>query len=239
MQKYLTSFLFVVVAFALVVAQTQAESNRLETREDAYNKAIEITGFNSKQFPLNNMAAEQLELSVLQQGNIPYLADSVIDKEVWQIRFDNVKLDLPGWAGSWIENQIEKDYSVFLDAGTGRLIQITGRSDTAVAFFYDSIYRERGDRLLSNSGERYTGFPDSLPPVTFEKALEAAVFSSPLMAEEIHAVCAYWAHLEKEPKLVWMITANGVPYSEILRTTQVRTIIDAETGKLLSGGTSP
>ena len=228
-------FLYVFILsgiYNIVISQSLTSNYQLKTKEDAYNQAIAYTGFSKKTYSYKALAEENISLRVLEKENIPVLQDSVIGKDVWVVTFNNVKLDLSGWIDSYVKNQKRKTYKVFLNAQTGTLIKIIGQTDTTKPFFFDKYSKESLVKSLDACSEKWVSFPDTTPPVTFEMALQAAVASSPLMADEIYGVCVNFSDLNKAPKLIWSIIGNGIPKDSRLGT-KARSVVDAKTGQAL------
>lgn len=229
---------FLIVLLILIVslnlnAQQLSNDFHVNSQEIAYDKAIQFTGLNKKQAPLKALSnSKMIILDSLESENLPFLNKKFNGKEVWNVTLPNISLNSSGWDESYKSDQIVKTYIVSIDAKTGSLIKITAQHDTTKSFFYDKKSSASAEQALLGSGEEYTGVSTEPPLITMLDALEAAVPSNPLMAEEIHIVCVMQSYLGKEPRLVWCIAANNIPNNSNLGT-YVRSVIDAETGKIL------
>ncbi len=239
MKKNISLTLLLFLCFSICNSQSVKSNFVLKTQEEAYDKVLEYTGFKSRDYSYKALSENNsIKLELLEKENLAFVDDSIIGKEVWKIKFSNVKLNLSaGWVQSYKDNQIKKNITVVVEAKTGKLIKIIAQSDTTKTFFYDNISKEYLEKILNGCGEQWLGFPDTVPNISYETALQAAVPSNPFMAEEIHAVCVYQKDLNNESRLVWMITGNNIPKNFL--GTKVRSIIDAKTGKILSAMTYP
>lgn len=240
MKKNIYLTLLLVFCYNICNSQSVKSNFVIKTQEEAYSKVIEYTGFNSKNYSYKALSENNsIKLKLLEEENLSFVDDSIIGKEVWMVKFENVSLNLsPGWVQSYQDNQIKKNITVVVEAESGKLIKIIAQSDTTKSFFYDNISKDYLKKKLNGCGEQWLGFPDTVPNISYEKALQAAVPSNPFMAEEIHAVCVYQKDLNNESRLVWMITGNNIP-EDFMLGKKVRSIIDAKTGKILGAMTYP
>jgi hypothetical protein len=212
--------------------QALPDSFSVRDKEDAYNTAVAITGF-AQDLKSGIEIDRVVTLDTLVHDRTPFEGHLSDSDQVWVVRFPSHRLDISGWADSYVSGQKLKTFTVTIDARSGRLIRIIGQVDTLSTFFYDKADPESLERLLRGCGEVWSVCPDNVAIIPLSRALEVAVPSSPLMATEIHAVCVNWINLQEEPRPVWMITGNGFPKVDKIGQ-RARCVIDARTGKLLT-----
>ena len=224
------------ISFLLIETNLLSKSEITISKEQAYNIALDVAGFSTKDRLYTKSLADEIKLVKISKDSILEWGKEISDREVWVVQLKKVELILPGWTESAHANQKKKTFSFFIDSKTSQIIKISAQMDTTTKSFMNKINKSSWKKLLySNSMEEWVGFPDSLPKISLQKALLSAVPSSPLKAEEIYCTCVYYKELDHKPRLVWQIIGIGLPDSKIFGK-RVKSIVDAITGKLISAG---
>lgn len=254
----MTRLLFVVMALIpsvcfgvdtnQVVADSVVHSMAVTSSEKALERALLVTGFASRirrvsQPPTASSVATK---SIAIDNNTPFLADQINGKEVWVVRVDSVDIRPEEAILNGDNRWDKKNFEILLDPVSGQVLRIS-TSSTASNLTPEPDSRTASAEL-SFRGERYCAFLDSVPEVTFLEALNAAAGCTPLVAEEIIAVCVLHSEGDRRPRPVWIITSRGVPPFEFTSfskeapeqdRSRVRCIVDATTGKWLSMSVAP
>jgi len=208
----------------------------LDTAAAAKEKAIKFTGFTA--------AVKSADEVVIKESDIPFLADKVVGRSAWQIKFAPFMLNLKSEMNA--TDSYQRDFEVLLDKETGQLISIKSRFSGALANgqkLLPPVNRlEAEKQLASPDGPLYTGFPTSDPKLTFMEVLEAIGGEGgnlhPYKTVELSAIyvvmhdaqqvpfgdaVAYARGLTKEPKTdfalrsVWVIGLRGITGAQVTR----------------------
>lgn len=224
---------------------------RVSTPDQAVARALKITGFDQLKSIDTLAAVSSAKLITMFDSTTPFLADSINGDTVWRIEFKDVVLGLKDVPAELAE-QHPRHFVVYLSPSPGGLIRVSSRSEERSAGLWNKPLAQDAERLMS-SNERYIGFPEHDPAVTFSEALGAAK-GDPLIADEIDAVLVMYTYSNKLPHReitfpcpVWAIHLYGIPtvqstkYPDLPRsqTGHLRTIVDAVNGQWLHAGNSP
>jgi hypothetical protein len=231
---------------SLVVAET-SPTKAINNQEQALDRALEYAGFvNTKGFVRPSAASCVSEIAYV-DSTTPFLSDSIAGPNRWVVTFDSVFLNLGGWSSETVANQIRKSYHFVLDPLTGRLLTVYSTCEGVHVDLPPELPADSSAVLLS-SNERHTSLVDSIPPVSFYEALDAAVPTNPLQAKEIQAWLVMFSDHGRDPIPCWIILARGTapfaipsapslnPESQEprLSSTRIRCVINAVSGKWLS-----
>jgi hypothetical protein len=216
------------------------------TPEDAVAMAIKYTGLgNIKRFS-SITASEICRKTTVTDDVTPFLSEQINGRQVWEVTFDSVRFELPGWDADVVGNQTPKSIKVLIDPADGRLLRITAREPG----FRDTLPAEPPAESAekSLSGEIYHDFVSDEIPVDFMQACAAAVPSSPIMSKVLIAVCVNHSRSGEEPRPVWCIIGRGAPGVDSFfgpegrgrsANDHVRSVVDAVSGELLYADNRP
>jgi hypothetical protein len=242
-----------VIALAFCYSVTlaaDASQYVLQTKEQALQRALEYSGFKESPGFVVPQADSCVKMMEIKDSTTPFLSDSISGAERWVVTFDSVFLDFGGWARETVMDQIRKSYHFVLDPSTGRLLTVY---TTCEGVYVDAPPELSADSsaVLLSSNERHTSLVDSIPPVSFYEALDAAVPTNPLQAKEIRAWLVMFSYHGRDPIPCWIILGRGTApfarptpprfgpeqYAPRLSNTCIRCVINAVTGKgLFCGG---
>ncbi len=226
--------ILILISVLFIETNLLSEAENTISKEQAYNIALDVSGFSSKDRLYTKSLSDEIKLVKISKDSILEWGKEVSDREVWVVQLKDIELNLSGWSENFHSNQKKKTFSFYIDSKTSQVIKVSAQSDTTTPFFQDKIIKANMKTKLYNQGfEEWLGFPDSMPKISLQEALLSAVPSSPLMAEEIYCTCVYYKILDHEPKLVWQIIASGIPGNGLLGS-RVKTVVDANTGQLIS-----
>jgi hypothetical protein len=227
---------------------------KLGTQVEVLNYINTITDFND----LGGIIYSYKQVNIT-DDNTPFLHEQIKGKkDVWLVEAKNVYLRrFP----SGRENT-DRKFSILVDSNSGKLLKITSKYDGFDPDMKPEPNAASAERQIGGN-EKYLGFPDTPPTITFLKALdilnEKAV-SKPTSAKEIDAYYISWSSNDMSwisktilgQHNVWVITLRGVPalpggswpgedVSKIKKWSinHLRIVLDAETGEILSQGNSP
>ncbi|UCC31794.1 MAG: hypothetical protein JSU86_05855 [Phycisphaerales bacterium] len=191
--------------------------------------------------------ATSAELSVLEEDNTPYLSKQLIDSPLWQVVVRDWSLKLKS-APTDAKDEYVRTVDVFLDPQKGHLLKMRSRwpvNEPRIAPEPSAAVAE--DQFRAGSDERYHGFPDDAPKITFLDALDGMYRGgvSAFGAKQIVAQCVIRSTMFDERKVVWAITLRGVtPYRPRAgwprdARYEYRYIVDAVTGTYESASNRP
>lgn len=215
--------------------------------ESAQETAISYSGFDSVTSGLTAATRVVCSMQEVRGYKTPFLHDKIEGRNVWSVTFDSVFLELEGWYPSVIENQVPKTSVVYIDPDDGTLLKIESRQIGNDPNLYPEPDVESAEKSLRAAGEVYVGLPDVIPAVSPRDALQAAVPSYPLHADQI--VGLYVNLDDADGKPVWFILGRGIPLVRPMShlgkeipehlLNRTRSVVDAETGKLLYSDLRP
>ena len=239
--KVFRNILYIMILLLLtkeITAQQLSQEYNINSQELAYEKAIQFTGYNSKTNTLRSLAEnKQIVLKTLFNENLPLKGKNLNGDKVWEISFPDMVLDLPNRIPQIKEMQIKKTFKVTIDAKTGSLIKIIAQQDTTKTFFYNKKSKLTLENELG-SKTKYLEVTTKVPKVNMIDALTAAIFSCPMLAEEIHMTCVlYDSEFEDEVFLAWCITSNNIKGAEeTFLGPFVHSVVNATTGEVIRSG---
>jgi hypothetical protein len=210
----------------------------VRSAEMAISRAMQYTGFDRLKKTPDTALTTRAELVIIEEDRTPFLADSVIGKQVWKVYIGGVKLDLPDWYA--VDSQPGRTFEILIDAETGRCFGAYARCHGCDPNLSPEPPSDSSTAQLRSSTETFKGFLGEPPPVTLAQALNAAVGSNPVKAKEIVAVCVMWSYMDKPAKPVWSIIGRGIPPLDfrdtdrlrpLFKRNRMRTVVDATNGK--------
>ncbi len=218
----------------------------VRTAEEAIARALAYSGFSTLRQCSVDTAS--VRLVVLDDDQTPWLHNELNGKKLWQVKVD-VTLEL------LVEGQRPEDtlrrfdeesreFTIYLDPETGQILKMT--SDPGE--YPHKPFKppaEVGEWVLGSWREKFVGFPEKPPKVTFLEALRM-VIGDPLAAKEIQVVYMLWSRFGSEPRPVWSIDLRGLDQPAVMpshyamkanipveQLNHMRTIVCAETGRHL------
>jgi hypothetical protein len=179
----------------------------------------------------------------LPEDNTPFLSEQHTGHPAWRV---TVRDWSPQGGASHTQAREPKrrTVDVILDAADGTLIKIETRwpqDEPCLVPALDAKSEEKG--MLH--WERYHGFPDKPPPVSFAEALEImdSQGAYPEKAKQIVGRWVIWSEGSGRPKPVWAITLRSVWPSvltlqdaDAAARTQWRYIVDPVAKRLICWG---
>jgi hypothetical protein len=214
----------------------------ISTPEQALERALLITGFSPrmKQIPTIPVDTNVVKLVTIVDDNTPFLADSVNGRQFWRVRLDAVDTRNQQAIDRGDDRWGRRNFDVTIDPRNGSLIWIqTDTRDTALP---PEVSAASATAQLSEMDERYWGFVDPLPKVSFLEALHAASGCAAPIAVEILAQCVRYSGRGQTPRPIWIIVTRGVPQVEVTAMShmadksvrsRVRCAVDATSGDWL------
>ena len=215
------------------------DTSRIMSAEQAFARLYEFAGFPELRAVPRSSLAEVATLAVAEECEVPFLAHSVIGRQVWKLKLENVRVDTSPCSKERIEKYNPKSFEAWIDAKTGQLIKIFSRYEGHDPDLAPEPPADSAAKQMRQTGEVFVGFPSEPPPVTFLQALGAAAGSNPLEAKEIFAVCVLMSRFGEKAVPVWSIIGRGITPVEIhesnapmYRRNRMRSIVNANTGRL-------
>ena len=218
--------------------------SRVDNGEEAIRRVIEVVGV-----PAHLAQRASAELVTLTDDNTPFLSEQIVGRPLWQVVINNWKVELPS-AASGFEDSFDRTFDVLVDAANGQILKIASRWPEGVPEISPEPPAWSAEDQMQRTGfEKYHGFPQDDPSLTFLEALDVVFregVGSPFSAKQITAHYVVRSHMRREPKPVWAITLRGIPplvaafpgVPEDARN-HLRNIVDASTGEWISADTSP
>jgi hypothetical protein len=214
----------------------------ISTPAQALEQALLITGFGPrmKQISTAPVDTSVARLVTVVDDNTPFLADSVNGREFWVVRLGVVDTRTQLAIDRGDDRWVRRNFDVTVDPRNGSLIRI--QTDTRDTVLPPEVSALSATAQLSEIGERYWSFIDSLPSVTFLEALNAASECAAPIAVEILAQCVRYSGRGQTPRPTWIIVTRGVPPVEVtVRShmadksvrSRVRCAVDAISGDWL------
>jgi len=185
---------------------------RLKTSNDAISSALVHTGFSTLRYSLDRAKSGVVTLT---GDETPFLHDSINGKEFWKVDIDSVHLaiDVELKSGEIVQRVDTnlRNFTIFLHPKTGQIVRIS--SDPG-----DYPHKppkpsaEQAEKQLQSLGpksEKYHGFPDVPPKISFLEALRS-VIHDPFSAHEIHVWYVMHSMGDDTPRPVWIIDLRGL-----------------------------
>ncbi|HUV64129.1 MAG TPA: hypothetical protein VMW24_09530 [Sedimentisphaerales bacterium] len=178
--------------------------------EEALQRALAYTGFEEARYVKMVAAAEMGRLVVAHDSTLPFLADSVSGRQVWEVAFASLSYL------NRCDSEVVLSCTVWLDPSDGAFL--------VARFFplWDSVRRsampsgKHIEERLNGSMFTYGGKARDLPRTTLLDALRGVLMSSRCDATETVA----WHLLlgrrdsDAEPEPYWCIVDRGVPFEQ-------------------------
>ena len=212
--------------------------------DEAKTLAVNYLGFNKMEgFSAKNNLHSAEKVTIF-DDKTPFLNIELNGKEVWKVTFHNVKLSLSNIPGT--RDEINRNFVVFIDPETGKLLKIESRYEGNDKDFLPEPSIEHAESQLRSTGEIYLNFPDSGDYVSFYDAVNSY---GTLSVKEISAHLVTATRPHDGEIVVWSITFRGITpqiakgrygdsVAECYRN-YIRNVYDAKTGKLLYWTTIP
>ncbi len=241
--------IFCNTATATATANEHSDHN-LNSRQDAIETALKITGFDKlDEFSLEkgNISAE---LKTLPFVKIPFLWKQFVNKEIWIVKVQNVRLEVTrGKSNVDMDPQL-RDFTIYLDSISGKLIRLHSVLDGSTKEYNREPEVEEIEEQMKYK-EEFIALPHSNDYKSFIEIL-ASTNTTFFDAHEIIAHCVTRVSIGRKDTLdTWTVDFRGMsidrrlgphgPTSDeliYLRGHQ-RNIINAQTGGLRSAGSLP
>jgi len=205
----------------------------VETYEKAYERALEITGFDkSKDYTNPKRVSDICELITTKDSTTAYVADEISNRIAWQVKLQNISLHLKG---NTPEGAIlgPVDFIILIDSLTGIPLRINSIPKEPIEREATSLEAEQ------QLGREYVGLPGELPVFSIFEIFNECKFY-PAISKEIIINYVLYSKNDSPPKPVWIVYLRGLPPfhsgmnpNEEYKTTNRRYIIDANAGYVI------
>ncbi|MFH2048979.1 MAG: hypothetical protein ABIJ12_06005 [bacterium] len=235
-----------IITESIYCEESRAE-NAITTPEEAIKCALVYTGFAEIIDTSKLIADEIASLVIINDDKTPFINKFINGKEVWQVEFKNIRLDIDGWMQSVIDNQIPNDFVVLLDPKTGQLFKISSTIDSNKIQIREKPIIDPKLGYIDSQGEIFKNFPERKPEYSFLDALKSSGISSPIMAKKLVGVLLISSEENSEKAVIWCISSYKIPAIELggphLKEGQraprrkeetMHSVVDAKTGEWLS-----
>ncbi len=181
----------------------------LSSSDIAISRAMAYTGFaKTQEFSLSKGNVEAV-LTTPGEAAVKLMKDKSAGDSLWQVTLRDVRFTLIDKSRPFREQQ-HRDFTIWLDAVTGKLIRIHSRLvDTAGSVPRMPFYPELERLLVGNINDIYYGYPDTLPVLTLYDILQTAG-SEPFNRKEITAYYVIQSRMGANPRPVWILDIGGV-----------------------------
>jgi len=190
------------------------------------------------------------EASVIHNAddNTPFLSDRISRSSVWRVELRGWKLQFAGLHTD-APHAYNPNWEILLDPNTSQILRIASGpplGDPPIPPEPDA--KSATEQLRTTNDERYHGFPEEPPTITFVDAIRALAQEggNPLAARQIKAQYVEWSEAGKECRPVWAITLRGIRFEMGERRGgpqtpiyTIRHIIDARTGRWIGATNTP
>lgn len=200
-------------------------------------------------------ANADVQLVTLEDDNTPFLSKQIVGRPLWQVTIRGWSLQLPS-AAAGFKDRYERTFDILVDPANGQVLKIASRWTEGIPDASDLSADDAEAQLMGTGFERYHGFPEDGPTVTFLQALDVVLYEgegNPLEAKQIVAHYVTRSRMADQPKPVWAITLRGVrivrqpppplkgsaSHDSQLVIRQMRNIVDATTGAWLGANNLP
>jgi len=241
-------FLFFLSLFSKGGSSEYQGNIAIKDTADAVSVAAHYCGFDKYETIDTKKIQENSRLITIMGDNTPFLHNQINNCSVWIVKFDSIDLSKALKSKS-PNNSSHRTFDVFLDQETGKLLKIHYREPG-----YDSCISPLpvagiAEEQMNRTGEKYLGFPDSMPLFSFIEALDN-VSHNPAFAREIIALYVLDSHLVYGSRSAWVIDLRGInPIPISGRNAEIhvpeyqrnhyRTVIDATTRHRIFTDTFP
>jgi hypothetical protein len=238
-----------ICSHAQQVEPAYTDSLKIKSAPEAYDTALRYTGFEVSDSTAREEIERSAALITIENDQTPFLREQVNGHVAWKLEFSGVR-----FLDEQIEHRLQqkpiRSFEVIIDAQTGLLLRIYSIREN-----YDKSTSPvppvdiAEDQMRRCGREKYLGFPEDSPPVTFLQALQNTS-GSPYLAGEIIAAYVVRSVMNNPPSNVWAIDLRGIPpfpttshhghgiIPEYQRNHE-RSIIDGKTGRWISFNTNP
>ncbi|MEZ5360601.1 MAG: hypothetical protein R3F48_17435 [Candidatus Zixiibacteriota bacterium] len=176
----------------------------ITSENEAIELAIKFSGFD-KADGFSKSKNVTVEIKRIQDINIPFASDRVLNSEVWQVNFKNVPV------GQQTTRTTFRDFEVLLDRQSGKLLMIysisekEGSSDTL-----PQPSKVAAENYFVARKYKFNGIPDSLCEVSFWEALQKVRIASPSSSKIIKAYYWDFSTGETHYPYAWLIIHRGM-----------------------------
>lgn len=193
--------------FSGIVSNTRTnEKSELINEKDAINRALQLTGFDEidKYNARGNIEGTKIQKS---KPEIPFLDNDDLSESIWQIDFRDVPI------GAGTTRMISRDFTVFIDGKSGKLLMIYSISDNVGSS--DTLPQpsaQVAELNMQKAEMSFNGLPDSLPRCKFIDVLKE-VWGDPSNTKVIKAY--FWNISDKRAVRTntWLIVYYGMSTS--------------------------
>lgn len=241
---------FSAVALILTAPASHAQSDSaawvLKTGEEAISAALQYTGFGELlEYSVDTAKAT---LRIAANDRTPFLRGRINGRQCWVVEMDaRLKLEMK-FPPERSDDRL-RQFSVVLDAETGKLVRISSIVETDYKHRPPLPSPEDSERILKQMQEVFHSHPKEPPIVSFLKALNY-VDGSPFKAKEIYAWYVVYSSMGHEPHPVWWIDLRGIPPVKLIdpnrggntsieKWNHMRSVIDARTGRHIRSSNLP
>ncbi len=189
------------------------------------------------------------QIELVANDNTPFLDEQINRRPLWHLTVSNWRLSLKT-GGREPADVAPRTFDVYVEPVSGSVLKIISRWPEGVPAIQPMPSAAFAEQCMRRSGnERYHGFPEEPPGVSFVEALHAVQkhgVGDPVKARQILAHYVLQSKMDRDPVPVWAITLWGIPpiplsdpSAPLSARNHVRNIVDARTGNWISAGTSP
>jgi hypothetical protein len=180
--------------------------------------------------------------------NTPFLSERISKSSVWRVELRGWKLQFAGLHPD-APHAYNPNWEILLDPNTSQILRIaSGPPLGEPPIPPEPDAKSATEQLQTTNDERYHGFPEEPPTITFVDAIRvlAQEGENPLAARQIKAQYVEWSEAGRDRRPVWAITLRGIRFEMAERRGgpqapiyTIRHIIDARTGKWLGATNTP
>jgi len=217
------------------------------TSEQALARALAYTGFESLDDFHVTEKSVSAELTTMEYVKLPFLWRQYSNQDIWIVTIKDVRLYDPRMANGQKDDHL-RTFTVYIDPKTGHLLRL----ESTLAGEKEDYNREPAVEVIEEqlkTNERFLQIPDSMPTLSFCKALQYTNTSFYDANEIIAFFATYTTNGWRDTLDVWYIDFRGFPPEKMLSIHHnllhdvdkghQRNIIDADTGRLRSAASSP
>ena len=222
------------------------------TGAEAVLKAVKTSaGFSNLKVDVQ-AAMESAKQVTMLDSTTPFLAEQLNNRTALLVTLKDVPLNIEKVTGPTKTVLTgTRDFELYIDPVSGKLLKIVSTLDDYWKKLGDGEIRKplaaaAEKELRRNLHESYDGIPEQEPAISFLDALNAVV-GNPVTASQIVA----WYVLRttnRRTSAVWVIHLYGISHigaigrektAPIYQRNHLRSIINAQTGRLISAGNCP
>jgi hypothetical protein len=182
----------------------------LITPQAAVERALAYTGFDNTQELSVSKGNVEAMMTTPDKASVNLMRDKAGSDSLWQVTLKDVQFTLLDKSRPFREQQ-HRDFTVWLDAVTGKLIRIHSKlPDTVGCVKRKPFYIEMERLMVGNLSAAYHGYPDSLPGISLFDIMQTVV-SEPFNKKEITAYYIIYSCYEIDNEPVWIVDIGGMP----------------------------